>query len=75
MQAHLDQFRMASMCRVLGVHRSGFYAWRRQPQSDRHREDQRLLGMIKQAWLESGTAYGYRRITDDLRDLRDLRER
>ena len=69
MQAHLDQFRVVSMCRVLGVQRSGFYAWQRQPQSDRHREDQRLLGMIKQAWLESGTVYGYRKITDDLRDL------
>ena len=69
MQAHLDQFRVVSMCRVLGVQRSGFYAWQRQPQSDRHREDQRLLGMIKQAWLESGTVYGYRKVTDDLRDL------
>ena len=69
MQAHLDEFRVASMCRVLGVQRSGFYAWQRQPHSDRHREDQRLLGMIKQAWLESGTVYGYRKVTDDLRDL------
>ena len=25
--------------------------------------------MIKQAWLESGTVYGYRKVTDDLRDL------
>ena len=69
MQAHLDQFRVISMCRVLGVQRSGFYAWRRRPHSDRQREDQRLLGLIKQAWLESGTVYGYRKITDDLRDL------
>ena len=57
------------MCRVLGVQRSGFYAGRRRPHSERHREDQRLLGLVKQAWLESGTIYGYRKITDDLRDL------
>ena len=69
MQAHLGEFRVASMCRVLGVQRSGFYAWQRRPHSDRYREDQRLLGMIKQAWLESGTVYGYRKVTDDLRDL------
>ena len=69
MQAHLDEFRVTSMCRVLGVQRSGFYAWQRRPQSDRSREDQRLLGMIRQAWLESGTVYGYRKVANDLRDL------
>ncbi|WP_349255292.1 IS3 family transposase [Dokdonella sp.] len=69
MQAHLDEFRVTRMCRVLGVQRSGFYAWRQRPHSERHREDQRLLGMIKQVWLESGTVYGYRKVTDDLRDL------
>ena len=31
--------------------------------------DQRLLGLIKHSWLESGGVYGYRKITHDLRDL------
>jgi putative transposase len=69
MRAHLQEFRVIAMCRVLGVHRSGFYAWLHRPTSDRARDDERVLGMIKQAWLESGTVYGYRKITDDLRDL------
>jgi len=69
MQEHLQQFRITSMCRVLEVERSGFYAWQREPYSARTREDRRLLGMIKHAWLESGTVYGYRKVTDDLRDL------
>lgn len=56
------------MCRVLGVHRSGFYAWLKQPLSSRALEDKRLLGLIKQYWLESGCAYGYRNITKDLQD-------
>lgn len=69
MQGHLDEFRVISMCWVLGVQRSGFYAWRQQPHSTRAQEDQRLIGMVKQAWLESGGVYGYRKVTDDLRDL------
>lgn len=56
------------MCRVLKVHRSGFYAWLKQPLSNRAREDARLLGHIKQSWMESGFAYGYRNITRDLKD-------
>lgn len=56
------------MCRALKVHRSGFYAWLKQPQSHRQSEDERLLGKIKQFWMESGFVYGYRNITLDLKD-------
>jgi putative transposase len=31
--------------------------------------EERLMGPIKQFWLESGGVYGYRKITDDLRDV------
>lgn len=55
------------MCSVLEVHRSGFYAWLKQPLSDRAIEDRRLAGKIKQFWLESGCTYGYRNITVDLK--------
>jgi putative transposase len=57
------------MCHVFKVHRSGYYAWLKQPNSTRFKEDQRLLGMIKQSWLESGCAYGYRNISRDLKSL------
>lgn len=53
----------------MSVHPSGYYAWRSDPASLRAKEDQRLLGLIKHAWLESGGVYGYRKITHDLRDL------
>lgn len=69
MRDHQVEFRVSAMCRVLRVHRSGFYAWLRQPGSARSSEDIRLTGLIKQAWLESGTVYGYRKVCDDLRDL------
>ncbi len=55
------------MCQILEIQRSGFYAWKRQPLSPRAQEDQRLLGKIKQFWLESGCVYGYRNITIDLK--------
>lgn len=57
------------MCRVLRVHRSGYYAWLKQPVSVRRQEDLRLLGLIRQAWQDSGGAYGSPKITDDLKDL------
>ena len=47
MRAHAREFRLVAMCRVLGVQRSGYYAWLRHGASAREREDQRLLGLIK----------------------------
>ena len=68
MRAHIGEFRLVAMCRMLGVHRSGYYAWVRQSASLREREDQRLLGLIKHSWLASGGVYGHRKITLDLRE-------
>ena len=50
------------------MHPSGYYAWHKQPKSKRAKQDERLLGLIKQFWLESGGVYGYRKIHSDLRD-------
>lgn len=49
-----------------GVHPGGYYAWQRQPESDREIEDKRLSGQIKQCWLESGGHSGYCNIHEDL---------
>ena len=68
-RSHRSRFRIRTMCRVLDVHPSGFYAWLKAPLSPRAREDRRQTGLIKQSWLESGCVYGYRKIHDDLRDL------
>jgi putative transposase len=72
MRDHVREFRLIAMCRVLGVQRSGYYAWRREPHSARAKEDQRLLGLIKHAWLESGSIYGHRKIATDLRELGEV---
>lgn len=56
------------MCNILNINRSGFYAWLKKQMSNRAIEDNRLLGKIKQFWLESGCTYGYRNITIDLKN-------
>ena len=67
-KAHRQEFDTAVMCRLLGVSRSGFYAWLRNPLSDRAREDHRLLGLIVAAYTASHGVYGARRIVLDLRE-------
>ncbi len=60
---------MRRLCQVLDIHVSGYYAWRRKPDSPRHHEDQRLLALVKPSWLESGRVYDYRKVHNDLRAL------
>jgi len=47
------------MCRVMRVHRSGFYAWMKNPQSVRGKEDLRLLQLIRKSYDESNSIYRY----------------
>lgn len=68
MREHAQEFRLAAMCRVLGVHRSGYYAWLRAPLSARAREDAQLSQRIKDAWEASGRVYGQLKVTRELRD-------
>jgi len=68
-RAHQQEFATRNLCHMLKVQRSGYYAWLKQPKSARQIEDERLLGLIKQFWLESGCVYGYRKIHKDLREV------
>ena len=68
-QAYEAHYPVRRLCHVMDVHPSGYYAWKFEPASPRRREDQRLLGLIKQFWLESGGVYGYRKVAHDLRDV------
>jgi putative transposase len=68
-RAHQDEFAIRNLCHMMRIHRSGYYAWLNQPKSARQKDDERLLGLIKQFWLESGCVYGYRKIHKDLREL------
>jgi putative transposase len=56
------------MCRVLKVHRSGYYAWKACPKSERTLADEALLIDIKRSFEESHGIYGSPRIHRDLRE-------
>ena len=56
------------MCRVLRMHRSGFYAWMRTPKSRRAKEDELLLGKIRMSYQASDGVYGSPRVHRDLRE-------
>ena len=67
-QSAIADYPVRRLCLTLKVHASGYYAWLAEPKSARAKDDQRLLGLIKHSWLESGGIYGYRKIHDDLRE-------
>jgi len=57
------------MCRVLKVHRSGFYAWLKSPLSKQGKKNRRLLGLIRESFLQSGSTYGSPRVYKDLMEM------
>lgn len=57
-----------SMCRVLDVSPSGFYAWSRRAPSARARENARLATVIQRVHLECREAYGTERLRRELRE-------
>ena len=68
MAEHQSQFRLQSMCRVLRVQRSGYYAWKKKPKSKRTLADESLLVKIKDSFESSQSIYGIPRVYCDLRE-------
>lgn len=58
---------MALMCRVLGVSRSGLYAWRRRGPSQRATADAALALRVRQIHVDSRGTYGAPRVHRELR--------
>ena len=65
--AERANYPVALMCRVLGVSRSGFYAWRSRPPSRRELDDRALIEKIRQIHADSRRTYGAPRIWAELR--------
>ncbi len=55
------------LCRLLGVSRSGYYAWRVRPPAARTEADAQLGGIIRQVHAASRGTYGMPRIHAELR--------
>jgi putative transposase len=56
-----------TLCRMLGVSRSGYYAWRSRPPSERARFDAVLSQKIETIHRNSRATYGAPRIHAELR--------
>jgi putative transposase len=64
---HRAEYPVGLMCRVLGVSRAGFYAWRDRPPSPRAQVNARLRVAIRAIHAESRRSYGSPRIHRELR--------
>jgi transposase InsO family protein len=62
MRAHETEFPVKTMCRVLQVSRSGYYAWRTCPESPRTQRRTQLTVAIRAAHAESRRLYGSPRV-------------
>jgi putative transposase len=59
-------FPVTTMCRLLGVSPSGFWAWTRRPPSERARSDAALTDEIRRIHLRSRGTYGVPRVHAEL---------
>jgi putative transposase len=65
-RAHQGTHRVATVCRVLGVSASGYYAWQSRPCSARAQADQALLAQIRTIHDRSRGTYGTPRVHAEL---------
>ena len=66
-EAEKESFSVSSLCRAMRVSRSGFYAWRDRPASDREKEDLALAVEVRAIHAESRGVRGSPGIHGELR--------
>jgi putative transposase len=74
---HASEYPVTLLCRVLGVVRSGYYAWRVRSVSARELRDQQLMRQIQTIFAESRRTYGSPRVQAALKaqGIRTARKR
>jgi len=63
-----NQYPVMMMCRLLHVSRSGYYAWRVRPESQRAQTDRELIKRIRQIHEDSDGVYGAVKIAAELNE-------
>jgi putative transposase len=66
-EAEAAQFPVSLLCRVVGVTRQGYYAWKQRPPSKRELADRKLAERIRQIHTETEGIYGAPRIHSELK--------
>ena len=66
-RVHQAEFPVGLLCKVLGVSRSGYYAWRDRPTSPTAARRDRLVEQIRQAHEGSRSGYGSPRVHSELK--------
>ena len=64
---HRNAYPVRTLCAVLEVSPSGYYAWRNRPESARHVADRGLAGDIRRIHAETRAVYGSPRVHAALR--------
>src|ERR671934_1146978 len=72
-EAEKAEHSVSRLCKLLGVTRQGFYAWRRRGPSLRSLGDDELKRLIVSIYDGSHQTYGAVRIHDELADEHDVR--
>ena len=68
MKANQASYPIATMCRVLGVSTSGYYAWRVRSPSKRMQGDEILVARMRAIWERSRRTYGMPRVHAELKE-------
>ncbi len=68
MKRHQAEYPVRTMCRVLGLSTSGYYAWLERPPSARARANEALVSRMREIHGFSRESYGAPRMHAELRD-------